>query len=168
MAQEAEYESISKNDYRNLPEYRRFIQKKEVPESTEFGKNYHLFRAKPAEQMSLENTVYGRKMRVAGIEFGAGLLSLLLYGAITALLAKAGVVLSEAAECWLSVIEVIGYVLEIIAALQFVGTMNGPITIKDVERYRGAIEAAWEKEQEQDAKRPKHPPRKGESKPRRR
>ncbi len=160
-----EYESISKNDYRNLPEYRRFIPKKEKPESTEFGKNYHLIRAKPAEQLCLENTVLRKKMIVTGILFAAGLFLLLLNRIITAALSSRGIVMSDTAQALYEIPFVIApSVLAIIGGLRLAGTINGPITIKDVQRYREAIRENWEKEQQRDARRPKHPPRKGERK----
>ncbi len=146
-----EYESIADNDYRNLPEYRRFIPKKEKPESTEFGKNYHLIRAKPAEQLCLENTVYRRKMRVAGILFGAGILLIVVGGFGLSILKKLGLSMGETAEYIKSFVVIVSSILQVTGALKFVGTINSPITIKDVQRYREAIRENWEKEQQRDA-----------------
>ena len=158
MAKEVEYEEISKNDYRNLPEYRRFIPVKEIPESTEFGKNYHLIRPKPLEQLSLENTVYGRKMRVVGILFGGALFFLILHRILESIYGSPsdGVIFYLLDACDLA-----APLLAMAGGLKLSGTINSPITIRDVKKYQEAIRKNWEKEQAEERKRPYHPPRKG-------
>ena len=140
-----EYETLAENDYRNLPQYSKFREKKENPKSTEFGKNYHLFRAKPAEQLSLESTVYHKKMAQAGKLFLTSLVFVALNRFAPGLLIQQGI--TPDMLTYLKDVMVLGSSgFAIGGAIKFAGTMGGPITIKDVEKYEEAIKENWEKE----------------------
>lgn len=150
-----EYESISKNDYRNLPEYSKFRVKKENPPSTSYGKNYHLFRAKPAEQLSLEHTVYNKKMAKAGKLILAALAFTVLGHFAPGILAQQGIT-PEIMEYVKDAFVFGSSGFAIGGAMKFVGTINGPITMNDVEKYKEDIKENWEKEKNSYANRAHH------------
>ena len=66
------FEDISKDDYRNLPQYRRFLKRKREPETTASGKNYSLINHKSEEQLIIEDTVRKQKLIRAGLVFLLG------------------------------------------------------------------------------------------------
>ena len=140
------YKSISKNDYRNLPQYQKFREKKEVPGSTEFGKTFHLLKVKSNEQLAVENTVLKYKLIRAGLFFLAGLACYFLHSVLAV----------RFPEAWIVKWEILLFaapILAIIGALIFSGTIFGPVTIKDVEKYKDKIDKALKDLEKHDRKR---------------
>jgi hypothetical protein len=140
------YEPLSKNDYRNLPQYQKFREKKEVSESTEFGKTYHLLKVKSNEQLAVENTVLKHKLIRAGLFFLAGLVCYFLHPILAGKFPDAWIV--EWEILWLA-----AAVLALIGAWNLASTIFGPVTIKDVEKYKDKIDKALKDLEKHDRKR---------------
>lgn len=161
---EDEYVEIGKNDYRNLPQYQKFRVKKEKPESTEFGKNYHLLSSvRSSEQQTVEGTVRKQKLIRAAFMVLYAVISIIIHLVLLRVFPNAG----ETGELIISCFAAAAGLLWVNAALMAIGTLQGPVTIKDVQKYDGKIQQALRDLETHDRKRAlvdSHPKRKGASK----
>jgi hypothetical protein len=139
------FEDISKDDYRNLPQYKRFHKREKEPKTTASGKNYSLLEHKSEEQLIIENTVRKQKLIRAGLVFLLGLV-MFLTGEKVAQIYDFSTTIGKIAEA----VSLVSNAFMLFGVLLFSLTVFGPVRSKDVEKYQDKIKKALKEQQKRN------------------
>ena len=120
---------------------RCFVRRRKDPKARSLEKNYHFLysvRVRSRKQEAIENTVIKQKLRRAGFMVIYAVICLIIYYVLFKVFPDPG----ETAEFIIDLFKVAAQLLWVNAVLMAVGTIQGPVTIKDVQKYDDKIQEA--------------------------